>query len=95
MDGLRVRAREPLQGALSADDEGESVTAKTTLPKHFIRMDLARIHLQVGFPKTTDDAGRVTYQAARLRHPKGRGSRTITPQVDISENDSTHALIRQ
>lgn len=37
---------------------------------------------------SADDAGRVTSEAAPSKHPKGRGSRPITPQDEVSENDS-------
>ena len=35
-----------------------------------------------------DDAGRVKSEAALSKQPKGRGSRPITPQDEVSENDN-------
>ena len=38
---------------------------------------------------SADDVGRMTSEAALSKHPKGGGSRPITPQNEVSENDNT------
>ena len=37
---------------------------------------------------SADDSGRVTSEAALSKHPKGRGSRPITSQDEVPENDN-------
>ena len=37
---------------------------------------------------SADDAGRVKSEATLSKHPNGRGSSPITPQDEVSENDS-------
>ena len=39
---------------------------------------------------SADDVGRMTSEAALSKHPKGRGSRPITPQDEVSENDRSN-----